>query len=147
VTSSHDEIGQQQAELSSDLQRVIAWGTEHPDAFGGAWYDNDGLVRIRVAFVGGQLPRLELEHPDRVTFVPVTRNEQQLRELADRIVHETMPSDQTKTYVSAVGPNIRTNKVTVGISDADDAFAAKLLERYGPEQIEIETGLVPKTLS
>ena len=147
MTGSHDEIGRQQAELRSDLQRVIAWGTAHPDAFGGAWYDNEGPVRIRVAVVGGQLPRLELEHPDRVTFVPVTRSEQQLRDLADRIVRETMPSDQTKTYVSAVGPNIRTNKVTVGISAANDALAAELLERYGPDAIEIETGLVPKPLS
>jgi hypothetical protein len=148
VTGNQEEIAREQAELSADLQRIFAWGNEHPDAFGGAWYDNEeGMERIGMAVVGGKQPSLLLEHPDRVTFVPVTRSEQQLRDLADRIVRETMPSDQSKTYVSAVGPNIRTNKVTVGISDADDAFVATLLERYGPEQIEIETGLVPKTLS
>jgi hypothetical protein len=147
MTNHHDEIAKQQRELSTDLQRITTWGNEHPQTFGGAWYDNDDSVRICVAIVGGQQPDSELAHPDRVVVVPVTRSYQQLQELADRIVHETMPSDQTKTYVSAVGPNIRNNKVTVGISAADATFEASLLERYGPGDIEIETGLVPRTLS
>jgi hypothetical protein len=122
----------QQRELEADSRRVEAYGAEHTDQFGQAWFDNGPVVRLAVGFTGDverHRAALEalVEHPDRLVVHEVPYSVQDLeRTLAD--VTDLVEAD---TGAGLEASSIQLCSVRVGLPPGQEALAGELVDRYG----------------
>lgn len=144
-------FGQGQVELHDDSAVAAAWGQEHPDAFGGLWFDNDdagageGPVRLAVAVRRGTdsaLPdalRGAVQHPDRLSIVACDRSLRELEALAGRIRERHMPDRAAPgtRHVLTLSIDVRAGSVEAGIDDVNGEVARQPRHEFAGEPVVI----------
>jgi hypothetical protein len=159
-----DPVMRRQSELGSDMAQLSRWGDDHPDLLGGIWWDNtaapEGMkmclgVVGDVAVVAAQVRRL-LAHPEHLNVIAQRYTLRELRRL-----QHTISDDQDARLqalwdsgecaseeefwrrlregplVVQVGVKQEINKVGLGVSPRDRAFAAALIDRYGTDRVHV----------
>lgn len=81
------EVGAAQAELYDDVERLVAYGQQHPDSWGGLRFDGTRLV-VSSTDPGGLREAVAalVEHPDRVDVVRARRTERELARVHDAVL-------------------------------------------------------------
>ncbi|MFI6910461.1 hypothetical protein ACIBKY_55090 [Nonomuraea sp. NPDC050394] len=157
-------VMRRQSELEPDMTQLSRWGDDHPDLLGGIWWDNIaapedmkmclGIVGD-VAAVAAQVRRL-LAHPEHLNVIAQRYTRRELRRL-----QETISDDEESRWqalwdsgecasgeeflrrfregplIVQVGVKQEINKVGLGVSPRDRAFAAALIDRYGTDRVHV----------
>lgn len=140
-----ERVSREQYLLHADSEAAAWWGREHPEAFGGLWFDNDdaeagvGAVRIAVA-VRARTSQVvvhslhsRLQHPDRLTLVPcefsMRELEAALRDIRDRHMPDRR-SPGRGAHVTTLSLDIRRNRIEVGLSERDDDKARGIADKF-----------------
>jgi hypothetical protein len=136
-------VAQEQDLLREDADAATAWGREHPDVFGGLWFDNyeakagTGPVRLAVAVRAGAEPALtislqsRLRRPDRLAVVPCTFSLLELNAARDQIREKHMPdrlSPDRGTHITTLSIDVQRNSIEVGLSQRDDDKAREFAD-------------------
>jgi hypothetical protein len=140
-----ERVSREQYLLHADSEAAAGWGREHPEAFGGLWFDNDdaeagvGAVRIAVAVrartsqVVVHSLRSRLQHPDRLTLVPCEFSMRELEAALRCIRDRHMPDRRSRgrgAHVTTLSLDIRRNRIEVGLSERDDDKARGIADEF-----------------
>jgi len=158
-SASSDEFGfpllpderrlmERKIELQGQLDRVDAFEETIRDTLGGSWLDHrsprgasDAFTLVVAVTSGAEAVRdavRRLVPPGVAVDVrTVTFTEQQLDDLQARIDQDRAFQASLGIEVYYIGTNVIRNVVEIGISRADEAAAAALATRYGPDMVEI----------
>lgn len=125
--------------LRGDLELVAQYGEQHPEAWAGAWFDNEPAVRIVAAFADDPAPhdaalRPWLRYPDRLV---VTRRQYPLTDL--RRIREEIRHALGGGSLLSVGEG--KGVVHVRLRADQEELAAELAARYG-SAVELEVGFL-----
>jgi hypothetical protein len=104
-------MGRQQV-LLGDIERLAAWGQDHPELF---------------------------EHPEAVYVRPCRFSATEIREFT-RMVMQSMPPAPRGTTIGGYMTDYRSGKVTVILSSFNRRFGESLRNHWGADRIDIEYG-------
>lgn len=127
---------QLQSALRGDFDIVARYGEEHPEAWAGAWWDNEPTVRIVAAFTGDAAPhdaalRPMLQHPDRLVVESRQHSLTDLRRVREEI-ESTLRQRQAQTgrhILHSVGNGKAV--ISVRLRADQEQVASELAARYG----------------
>jgi hypothetical protein len=125
-----------QSALRGDFEIVAGYGEEHPEAWAGAWWDNEPTVRIVAAFTGDAAAhdaalRPRLRHPDRLVVESRQHSLAELRRVREEI-ERTLRQRQAQTgrrILASVGNGKAV--ISVGLRADQEHVASELATRYG----------------
>jgi hypothetical protein len=132
--------------LRPDKDRLREWGERHPELFSGFWSESSfadpaaGPVTLALAATAEpHLVRAEvepvLERPDRLRVV---RQQRTLRELREAIRRTMGGTPGRGTYIATGAILMQENAVGIGLSNHDEDYAKKILERFGADRVRVE---------
>jgi hypothetical protein len=138
------DTGQLQSALRGDFEIVVSYGEEHPEAWAGAWWDNEPTVRIAAAFTGNTAShdaalRPRLQHPDRLVVEGRQHSLSDLRRVREEI-ERTLRQRQVQTgrqILASVGEGKAV--ISVGLRADQEHVASELASRYG-SAVELRVG-------
>lgn len=130
--------------LRGDFELITRYGEEHPEAWAGAWFDNEPAVRIVAAFTGDLAPhdaalRAQLRHPDRLVVESRQHSLSGLRRLRGEI-ERTLEQRATETgrrILASIGEGKGVIRVHLRADQED--LASELATRYG-SAVELRVG-------
>lgn len=102
-----------------------------PDAFGGVYEGQDGVVHVGLTGAAGLLVgviRTALPNVDFAVF-KAAHTWQTLTAATDEIT--ALMSSQTTPVILSAGPDVKQNVVTVGVTDVESPVAKALIAKYG----------------
>lgn len=153
---SMERTRQGQQVLHPDSEVAARWGQEHPEAFGGLWFENDdseagtGPVRLAVAIQARtsnavvESLRARLQHPDLLTVVACPYALRELESAASGIRRRYMPDrhdPSSSPAVRTLAVDVRRNRIEVGMAEADDETAAAIREELGDIPVVFDPGV------
>ena len=133
-----------QSALRGDLEIVAHYGEEHPEAWAGAWWDNEPTVRIVAAFTRDAAQhdaalRPRLQHPGRLIVESSQHSLSELQRIREEI-ERTLRQRQTETgrrILASVGNGKAV--ICVGLRADQEHVASELASRYG-SAVELQVG-------
>jgi hypothetical protein len=138
------DTAQLQPALRGDFEIVASYGEEHPEAWAGAWWDNEPTVRIVAAFTGDAAQhdaalRPRLRHPGRLVVESRQHSLSELRRVREEI-ERTLRQRQTQTgrpILASVGNGKAV--ISVALRADQEQVASELASRYG-SAVELRVG-------
>ena len=138
------DTSQLQSALRGDFEIVARYGEEHPEAWAGAWWDNEPTVRIVAAFTGDAAShdaalRPRLQHPDRLVVESKPHSLSDLRRVREEI-ERTLRQRQVRTgrrILASVGEGKAV--ISVHLLADQEHVASELTSRYG-SAVELQVG-------
>ena len=138
------DIVQVQSALRGDFEFIAQYGEEHPEAWAGAWFENEPDVRIVAAFTGDAAQhdaalRPRLQHPGRLVVESRQHSLSDLRRVREEI-ERALRQRQAQTgrrILTSVG--VRKAVVCVGLRADQEHVASELASRYG-SAVELRVG-------
>lgn len=130
---------------SGDIEAVGRYGAEHADTFAGTLLAGG---RLWVGFTSDHerhlsAARAVVSKPGQLGVFRARFAMAELRQLQQRISHDTTALAAEGIRVSLVAVEVRKNRVVIGVENAEDAAVVEALRRrYPPDQIEVNAGVV-----
>jgi hypothetical protein len=133
-----------QSALRGDFELIADYGQEHPEAWAGAWFNNEPVVRIVVAFTGDVAQhdaalRPRLRHPDRLIVESRQHSLSDLRRVREEI-ERTLKQRATQTgrrILISIGEG--KGVIRVRLRADQENLASELAARYG-SAVELRVG-------
>ena len=133
-----------QSALQSDFDLVAGYGEQYPEAWVGAWWDNEPTVRIVAAFTGDTAQhdaalRARLRHPDRlvVEIGPHSlRDLRRVREEIERTLKQRAPQSG-RSILTSIGEGA--GVIHVVLRADQENLAGELAARYW-SAVELRVG-------
>jgi hypothetical protein len=130
--------------VQGDFEIVARYGEEHPEAWAGAWWDNEPTVRIVAAFTGDAASRdaalrPRLRHPGRLVVESRPHSLADLQRMRGEI-ERTLRQRQAQTgrqILASVGEGKAV--VSVRLRADQEQVASELAARYG-SAVELRVG-------
>jgi hypothetical protein len=133
-----------QSVLRGDFELITRYGEERPEAWAGAWFDNEPTVRIIAAFTGDIAQhdaalRPRLRYPDRLVVERWQHSLSGLRRIREEI--ESTLRQRATTTGRGILTSIGEGKgvICVGLRADQENLASELAARYG-SAVELEVG-------
>jgi hypothetical protein len=142
-----DDLGDKeliQSVLRGDLELIAGYGEEHPEAWAGAWFDNEPAVRIVAAFTGDVAQhdaalRPTLRYPGRFVVERREHSLSSLRRMRQEI-ERTLEQRTTETgrpILTSIGEGKAV--IRVALRADQEVLAGELAARYG-SAVELRVG-------
>jgi hypothetical protein len=136
-----------QSALRGDFELIAGYGEEHPEAWAGAWWDNEPAVRIVAAFTAdaGQHDaalRPRLRHPDRLVVEIRQHSLPDLRQVREEIQRtlEQRATQAGRPILTSIGEGA--GVIRVALRADQENLASELAARYG-SAVELQVGAFP----
>jgi hypothetical protein len=135
TAAENAEMGRRVA-IQNGMAPLHAFGAANPDAFGGVWIDQSAGGVVEVQLIGDLNAHAATVHARapqaaQVRLVEVDNTFAELTALTDTL-------DKDRDYLASLGteafeiiPDVRTNRVQLGLSVASEQIQAALDQRYG----------------
>jgi hypothetical protein len=130
------DTGQLQSALRGDFEIVARYGEEHPEAWAGAWWDNEPTVRIVAAFTGEAVShddalRPRLRHPGRLVVASRQHSLSDLRRVREEIERtlEQRAAQSGRRILTSIGYGKAV--IHVDLRADQEKLAGELAARYG----------------
>lgn len=134
-----EPTGELQMLVNADMQRIMAYGREHPGEFGGTWLNRADRT-YGVSFTGS-LEQHEaalgstLNLPERLRVQHGRYSLAELQEVCVRLRTEDWDlgdvDDEGRPAISGFGPNQETGVVEVRVQSSRPKVSARLVAKYG----------------
>jgi hypothetical protein len=142
-----DDLGDKElihSALRGDFELIVGYGEDHPEAWVGAWFDNEPTVRIVAAFTGDVAQhdaalRPKLRHPGRLIVERRQHSLAGLRRVREEI-ERTLEQRTTQTgrqILTSIGEGKGVIRVTLRADQ--ETLASELAARYG-SAVELQVG-------
>lgn len=140
-------LGQQQELLRADAAAANGYGADHPDVWGGIWWDDDARLKIGLTVLNshGAAVAALLTHPADVDIVAVPRTAAEIEAVradvrAVMAEHQAARQPGEQSLFASVG--IRDHRVGVDLHPAGEALAHQLHARHG-DALDLRVGALP----
>jgi hypothetical protein len=142
LTASEKAEMDRRVAIQNDMGDLHAFGAANPAVFGGVWIDQaaGGVVEVQItgnpnryaASIRARAP----EHA-RIRLVSVANTLAELTRLVDRLDRERAFVASLGAEIYEVGPDVRTNRVQLGLSVVTPEIRSALERRYGSGSITV----------
>jgi hypothetical protein len=149
-----ERLSEEQQQLHPSIDRITAWGEQHPDVFAGVWLDNSrflegsGPVRVAMGYANADVDHVMAmvgslaDDPTKLVLVHKQLPESVLRRAQERVVAEHMQGvGSERAYVSACGVDLDANVLEVMLSRPDEELETHIRQEHPGIPVHVTYGV------